>query len=84
MPAMTARGVKEADVEVIADILDDIMKECLAIQEKVGKKLVDFIPPMKESENLKEIAARVRVRLNLKIRNSPNNLSCLERTHQHY
>lgn len=31
MPAMTARGVKEGDVEEIADILDSIVKECQAL-----------------------------------------------------
>ena len=84
LPAMTARGVKEADVEEIADILDEIIKECQAIQEKVGKKLVDFLPAMNTSEKMKEIAGRVRVSSALNLRNSQSSSSSQEQTQAHF
>ena len=60
LPAMTARGVKEADIDEIAEILHLVVQECAAIQEKTGKKMVDFVPAMESSEALKAVAARVR------------------------
>lgn len=41
-PAMTSRGLKEADFEKIADFLHEALELCKATQEKHGKKLVDF------------------------------------------
>merc|ERR1719356_1336151 len=41
-PAMTTRGCKKADMEKIAGFLDRCCQIALSIQEKKGKKLVDF------------------------------------------
>lgn len=50
-PAMTSRGWKEAEFIKLADLLDRAVKIIQAIQEKVGKKLVDFVPAMKDPSN---------------------------------
>lgn len=42
-PAMTTRGWKENEFIQLADLLDEILKFGLVIQEKTGKKLVDFV-----------------------------------------
>ncbi|CAG9463896.1 unnamed protein product [Pedinophyceae sp. YPF-701] len=41
-PAMTSRGLREADWEVIAALLDRVVKVCLKVQESHGKMLKDF------------------------------------------
>ena len=41
-PAMTTRGMLEADFVKVAEFIDRIVKICVEIQEKEGKKLVDF------------------------------------------
>merc|ERR1711937_57854 len=41
-PAMTTRGMMEADFVKVAEFIDRIIKLCVEIQEKEGKKLVDF------------------------------------------
>ena len=41
-PALTSRGLKEADFERIAEFLDRAVKMCLIVQENSGKRLVDF------------------------------------------
>ena len=42
-PAMTSRGLKEADFEKIGDFLHRGTQLGLEVQEKCGKKLVDFV-----------------------------------------
>jgi len=58
-PALTTRGMTEADMDKIADFLVRSIKVSKDIQEKSGKKLVDFIIGMDESEELKQIAEEV-------------------------
>merc|ERR1719163_2297894 len=41
-PAMTTRGMMEADFVKVAEFIDRIVKICVEIQETKGKKLVDF------------------------------------------
>lgn len=41
-PALTSRGLKEADFDRVADLIDRAIKIGVATQEKTGKKLVDF------------------------------------------
>ena len=41
--AMTTRGWKETEFLELADLLDELLKIGLVIQEKTGKKLVDFV-----------------------------------------
>jgi len=59
-PAMTTRGMMEADMKVIADFLVKSIKISKDIQEKHGKKLVDFVKGLEESEDLKKNAVEVR------------------------
>jgi len=42
-PAMTSRGLKEADFEQVGEFLHQGLQLALEIQSKSGKKLVDFI-----------------------------------------
>jgi len=42
-PAMTSRGMKEADFQKIGDFLHRGLQLCLEVQGKSGKKLVDFL-----------------------------------------
>jgi hypothetical protein len=42
-PALTSRGLKEADFAKIAEFLDRAVKIALDIQSKTGKKLQDFL-----------------------------------------
>lgn len=58
-PAMTSRGLVEKDFERIADILDRIVKECKAIQDKKGRLLKDFVVGLDESEGIKAIREEV-------------------------
>ena len=47
--AMTSRGVKEDETVKIVDILDQVLKECVRIQNEEmngSKKLVDFVAGM--------------------------------------
>ena len=52
-PALTTRGMKEEDMKIIADFLVKSVKISQDIQEKYGKKLVDFVKGLEESEELK-------------------------------
>ena len=49
-PAMTSRGLKEADFKQIGDFLDRGLKIALETQNKSGKKLVDFLKALGEKE----------------------------------
>lgn len=59
-PALTTRGMKEEDMKVVADFLVKSVKISQDIQEKYGKKLVDFVKGLEESEELKKLATEVR------------------------
>merc|ERR1719198_1088923 len=56
-PAMTSRGLKEADFEKIGEFLHQGIQLTLEIQKKSGKKLVDFLKALQEKENADKIAA---------------------------
>merc|ERR1719191_229683 len=56
-PAMTSRGLKEDDFRKIGDFLDRGLKLTLKIQEKSGKKLVDFLKALKEKEAQDKLSA---------------------------
>jgi len=58
-PALTTRKMVEADFEQIAVFLDRVLKVALAIQEKTGPKLKDFVPLLKNNEELNAIKAEV-------------------------
>ena len=37
-PAITSRGMKEADVEQVADVLDSVLKLLVRLRDELGKK----------------------------------------------
>ena len=58
-PALTTRGMKEPEMEKIADFLYRIIVLSLKIQETSGKKLVDFIKALDGNEELLALANEV-------------------------
>merc|ERR1719440_813558 len=56
-PAMTSRGLKEDDFKQIGDFLHRGMQFALAVQEKSGKKLVDFLKALDAEENTSKLNA---------------------------
>lgn len=58
-PAMTSRGLKEADFEQIAAFLHEVLEECKRVQGTSGKLLKDFTAGLEQSAVLKDIRARV-------------------------
>lgn len=58
-PAMTSRGLKEADFEQIAEFLNEVLEECKKIQASSGKKLVDFTAGLEKSDTIASIRKRV-------------------------
>jgi glycine hydroxymethyltransferase len=58
-PALTTRGMTEEHMEIIADFLVRSVKMAKDIQEKSGKKLVDFVAGLNESEEVKSMGEEV-------------------------
>lgn len=58
-PALTSRGLKEKDFEQIADFIDRVVKIALVVQEKSGKKIVDFVSALEHNEELKVLKTEV-------------------------
>ena len=58
-PALTTRGLKEADFAKIADFLERVVKICLDVQAKAGKKLVDFVAALPANEDIPVLAKEV-------------------------
>lgn len=56
-PAMTSRGLKEADFEQIGEFLHKGLQLSLEVQAKSGKKLVDFIKALSDKEWSDKIGA---------------------------
>jgi len=56
-PAMTSRGLKEADFEKIGDFLHRGIQLCIEVQGKSGKKLVDFLKFLDDKETSEKIGA---------------------------
>lgn len=59
-PAVTTRGMVEADMETIAEYLLRGIEISKRIQEKVGKQLKDFIPAIADDEEVKKVAEEVK------------------------
>jgi len=59
-PAMTSRGLKEADFVQIGDFLDRGVQLALATQNKTGKKLVDFLKAVEEDKETVEKLGALR------------------------
>jgi len=55
-PAMTSRGLKEADFEKIGDFLHRTLEIALATQQKSGKKLLDFLNALEAEETAGKLA----------------------------
>jgi len=51
-PAITTRGMKEKDMEMIGKFLDIVVKKGLEIQEKSGKKMTEFLSELSKKENI--------------------------------
>lgn len=58
-PAMTSRGLKEADFEQIAEFLHEVLEECKRVQETSGKLLKDFILGIENSKVIADIKKHV-------------------------
>jgi len=59
-PALTSRGLKEADFKVVAAFLDEAVKISLKAQEKSGKDLNDFVKLLDSDETIKAEIATLR------------------------
>jgi len=58
-PALTTRGFTEADFEKVAEFLHRVVTIASAVQEKTGKKLVDFVAALETNEELKVVKKEV-------------------------
>ena len=59
MPAMTSRGLKEADFVTIGGFLHRAVGICKAVQASHGKKLVDFKKGLAEAAEVQTLRAEV-------------------------
>ena len=57
--AVTTRGYREKDMDIVAEFLDRICKEAIHIQKLKGKKLSDFVEGVKESNEAKKISKEI-------------------------
>ena len=55
-PALTTRGLKEADFAKIADFLDRAVKICLDVQKTSGKMLKDFVAALPANKDIPVLA----------------------------
>lgn len=58
-PAMTSRGLKEADMEVVADLLQEALLMCKEVQESHGKLLKEFVKGLDDNPKVADLRARV-------------------------
>lgn len=58
-PAMTTRGLKEAEFVQVGEFLHRGVQIALKVQETKGKKLVDFLDGLKENEEVVALKAEV-------------------------
>ena len=59
-PAMTTRGMKEPEMEVIAGFLLRAIAISKRIQGVVGKQLKDFLPAIESDEEIKQVGEEVK------------------------
>jgi len=59
-PAVTTRGYKEAEMQVIADFLLRAVEIAKKIQKTVGKQLKDFLPALETDKDIKVLAEEVK------------------------
>jgi len=58
-PALTSRGLKEADFEKIAGFLDRAVKITVTVQNTTGKKLQDFLNALHDNAEIKALREEV-------------------------
>ena len=58
-PALTTRGLKEADFVKVADFLDRAVKISLDVQKTSGKKLKDFVAALPSNKDIPVLAKEV-------------------------
>lgn len=58
-PALTTRGFTEAEFEKVGEFLDRVVKICLRVQSKTGKKMVEFKKGIADDEELKTLSQEV-------------------------
>jgi len=59
VPALTTRGFKEEHFETVAEFLDRAVKIGVALQNKSGKMMKDFLPVVEASEDIKALRGEV-------------------------
>ncbi len=59
-PAMTTRGMVEADMEIIGNFLIRGIQISKRIQGQVGKQLKDFLPVIETDEEIKQVGEEVK------------------------
>lgn len=59
-PALTTRGMMEADMVTVANFLTRAVALSLRVQEKSGKKLVDFLAALEADEELKSVGDEIK------------------------
>ena len=59
-PAMTTRGMKEAEMKQIAAFCIRTMEISKRVQAKVGKKLEDFVKAINEDEDVAKLSEEVK------------------------
>lgn len=66
-PAVTTRGMKEPEMEKIAEFLDRVLKISVKIQEQSGKLLKDFILNAEKNEEIIALGKEVEVIIIIKL-----------------
>ena len=59
-PALTTRGMMEEDMDKVADFLVKSVAIALRVQEKSGKKFVDFVSNIEGDEEMLEVGKQVQ------------------------
>lgn len=58
-PAVTTRGMKEPEMEQIADFIHRAIEICVRVQQKSGKNLKDFLPALEKDEEIMQMKYEV-------------------------
>jgi glycine hydroxymethyltransferase len=58
-PAVTTRGMKEEEMDLIAEFIDRSIKLCIDIQSKSGKKIDEFVNALKSNEEIIKLGGEV-------------------------
>ncbi len=62
-PAVTTRGMKEKDMDVIGEFLNRTAKICVNAQKKGGKNLKQFLTAVEEDSELQKLAKEIEVNI---------------------